>query len=400
MAKGLLCGAGEARPRNALAGSVRRRITAPGALPRRMDWVLVGTAAVLSLLGAVLIDSATRGSGAVQGGDTEHFALWHLFNAGLGVLLLGGVVWCGLARLVWAAPWLYAASVILVVLVFTPLGSTANGAQRWLDLGGFALQPAEFAKVSTVLMLAVVLGHRSGEVDRFGSRRVLLALAVVVVPSVFILLTPDLGQSMGLGAILLCVLFAAGAHWGWVLGLLGAVAMGALLVWQLELLDAYQVDRFAAFVDPALDPAGVGYNTSQARTAIGSGGLTGTGLFNGPQTAGQFVPEQHTDFVFSVAGEELGFLGAGGIIVLFGVLLWRALRIARRSSDLLGALVASGVVAWLAFQTFESIGMNLGIMPVTGLPLVFVSYGGSSMFAGWVAVGLLQCVHVRRSVSA
>jgi rod shape determining protein RodA len=160
------------------------------------------------------------------------------------------------------------------------------------------------------------------------------------------------------------------------------------------------VNRFAAFANPELDPRGVGYNTNQARIAIGSGGLTGKGLGEGSQTNGQFVPEQQTDFIFTVAGEELGFFGAGGIILLFTILLWRAYRIAVRAGDVFGTLVAGGVICWFAFQVFENIGMSVGIMPVTGLPLPFVSYGGSSMFASFLAVGLLQNVHIRSSREA
>ncbi len=151
---------------------------------------------------------------------------------------------------------------------------------------------------------------------------------------------------------------------------------------------------------PRTRPRGVGYNTNQARIAIGSGGLTGSGLFKGSQTTGQFVPEQQTDFVFTVAGEELGFLGAGLILVLLGVILWRACMIARETTELYGTIVCAGIIAWFAFQSFENIGMTLGIMPVAGLPLPFVSYGGSSMFAVWMAVGLLQSIKVQRPLSA
>jgi rod shape determining protein RodA len=215
-----------------------------------------------------------------------------------------------------------------------------------------------------------------------------------------VMLMPDLGSVMVMVIIVLGVLLASGASNRWVFGLLGAGTAGALAVWQLGILDDYQIARFAAFANPALDPAGVGYNTNQARIAIGSGGLTGSGLFEGSQTTGRFVPEQQTDFVFTVAGEELGFLGAGLIIALLGVVLWRACKIARQTTDLYGTIVAAGIVAWFAFQTFENIGMTLGIMPVTGLPLPFVSYGGSSMFAVWMAVGLLQSITVQRPMSA
>jgi rod shape determining protein RodA len=178
------------------------------------------------------------------------------------------------------------------------------------------------------------------------------------------------------------------------------VLVGGLLVYgavQAGALSKYQVDRITAFTHPDDNSRSTGWNTAQARIAIGSGGVLGKGLFNGPQTNGQFVPEQQTDFVYTVAGEEFGLVGAGGIIALFGVVLWRGLRIASRATDAFGTLVAVGVVAWFTFQGFENIGMTLGIMPVTGLPLPFVSYGGSSMFANMMAIGLLQNVHLRTS---
>ena len=170
----------------------------------------------------------------------------------------------------------------------------------------------------------------------------------------------------------------------------------AVVAVQTGLLKDYQLDRFRAFYDPTADPKGVGYNVRQAQIAIGSGGVDGQGLFHGAQTQGQFVPAQQTDFIFTVAGEELGFLGAAVIVALIGLVLWRAGRIAMQAEDLFGRLVATGILCWFAFQSFENIGMTLGIMPVTGVPLPFVSYGGSSMFANMLAVGLLQNVHMRR----
>jgi rod shape determining protein RodA len=222
-----------------------------------------------------------------------------------------------------------------------------------------------------------------------------LVLLVAALPMALILLQPDLGTVLVLVFIVLGVLAVSGASARWLGGLvLAGVVVSAGAV-QLGLLDDYQLARFAAFADPELDPRGVGYNTNQARIAIGSGGLTGKGLFQGPQTSGRFIPEQQTDFVFTVAGEELGLLGASALLALLGVVLWRGLRIALLASDLFGRLLAAGVVCWFAFQSFVNVGMTLGIMPVTGLPLPFVSYGGSAMFANLLAVGLLQNVHLR-----
>lgn len=382
------------RTDGSFARQLRRRATAL----RHTDWVLTAAALALTVLGGALIYSA-RGAGTAAAGGTDAgaYLLRQMLSAGVGIVLMAGLALYGLHRIAPLAPVLYGVGVLLVALVLTPLGNTANGAQRWLDLGGVVLQPTEFLKVAVVLCVAMVLTENRtlDEPVPPTARRVLAALGLVAVPGLLILLTPDLGQTLGMGVIVLAMLFAAGADRRWFAGLSALVVVACVAVWQLDLLDGYQMDRFVAFLDPGRDPSGVGYNTEQARIAIGSGGLTGYGLLNGPQNAGHFVPEQHTDFVFSVAGEEWGFLGAGAVIGLIGVVLWRTLRIARRSSDAFGTVVAVGVCAWLAFQAFQNIGMNLGIMPVTGLPLTFVSYGGSSMIAGWAAIGLLQAVHRR-----
>nr|WP_222108587.1 rod shape-determining protein RodA [Streptomyces cupreus] len=372
-------------------------------LARRLDWPILFAALALSLVGSVLVFSATRNRTEINQGDQYYFLVRHILNTGIGFALMIGTVWLGHRTLRTAVPILYGVSVFLILLVLTPLGSTINGAHSWIQLpGGFSLQPSEFVKVTIILGMAMLLAARvdAGDKPYPDHRTVLQALGLAAVPMLIVLLMPDLGSVMVMVVIVLGVLLASGASNRWVFGLLSAGTIGAIAVWKLHILDDYQIARFAAFANPSLDPAGVGYNTNQARIAIGSGGLTGAGLFNGSQTTGQFVPEQQTDFVFTVAGEELGFVGGGLIIVLLGVLLWRACRIARETTELYGTIVAAGIVAWFAFQSFENIGMTLGIMPVTGLPLPFVSYGGSSMFAVWVAVGLLQSIRVQRPMSA
>jgi rod shape determining protein RodA len=378
------------------------RLLARDSLARRLDWPILFAAIALSLIGTMLVYSATRNRTEINQGDPYYFLIRHLMNAGIGFALMAGTVWVGHRTLRTAIPFLYGLS-LLILLVLTPLGSTVNGAHSWIVLGGgFSLQPSEFVKITIILGMAMLLAARvdAGDKTYPDHRTVLQALGLASVPILIVLLMPDLGSVMVLVIIILGVLLASGASNRWVFGLIAAGTIGAVAVWQLHILDDYQINRFAAFANPALDPAGVGYNTNQARIAIGSGGLTGAGLFHGSQTTGQFVPEQQTDFVFTVAGEELGFVGAGLIIVLLGVVLWRACRIARDSTELYGTIVAAGIVAWFAFQVFENVGMTLGIMPVTGLPLPFVSYGGSSMFAVWIAVGLLQSIKVQRPMSA
>ncbi|MGW7353844.1 rod shape-determining protein RodA [Streptomyces sp. NPDC054784] len=387
-------------PQNA---STWHRLTARGSVAWRLDWLLLLAAAGLSAVGALLVWSATRNRTEINQGDPQYFLLRHALFFFIGIALMGVTIWVGHRRLRGAVPVLYGISVLLALLVLTPLGATINGQRAWIQLGaGFSIQPAEFLKITIILGMAMLLAARvdAGDRDHPDHRTVVQALALAAVPVLIIMLMPDLGSVMVLVVVVLGVLLASGASNRWIVGLVVAGASGAVAVWMLGILDEYQINRFAAFANPALDPAGVGYNTNQARIAIGSGGLGGKGLFEGTQTTGQFVPEQQTDFIFTVAGEELGFIGGGLIILLMGVVLWRACAIARETTELYGTIVAAGVIAWLAFQTFENIGMTLGIMPVAGLPLPFVSYGGTSMFAVWIAVGLLQSIKVQRPVSA
>jgi rod shape determining protein RodA len=379
------------------------RLFARDSLARRLDWPILFSAIALSFIGAALVYSATRNRTELNQGDPYYFLFRHLLNTGIGFALMIGTVWLGHRTLRTAVPILYGISVFLILLVLTPLGATINGAHAWIVIGGgFSLQPSEFVKITIILGMAMLLAARvdAGDKPYPDHRTVLQALGLAAVPILIVMLMPDLGSVMVMVIVVLGVLLASGASNRWVFGLIGAGALGAIAVWQLKILDEYQINRFAAFANPELDPAGVGYNTNQARIAIGSGGLFGTGLGKGSQTTGQFVPEQQTDFVFTVAGEELGFVGAGLILVLLGIVLWRACRIARETTELYGTIVAAGIIAWFAFQSFENVGMTLGIMPVAGLPLPFVSYGGSSMFAVWVAVGLLQSIRVQRPMSA
>jgi len=280
------------------------------------------------------------------------------------------------------------------------MGSTINGSRSWLRLAGMSVQPSELAKLAVVIGMALVLAERSSArwQRRVGTVDVLLMLAIAGVPAVLILLQPDLGTMLVLSATVFGVLAVSGARRRWLVAVLVSAGGVAAVGLAGGVLKAYQVDRFLAFVNPDLDPRGAGYNVEQARIAIGNGGLLGQGLFHGSQTRAGFVPEQQTDFVFTVAGEELGLVGAGLLIALLGVVIWRALVIARRADDVFGRVAAAGIACWFGFQAFQNIGMCLGIMPVTGVPLPFVSYGGSSLFAGMLAVGLLQNIHLRSQV--
>jgi len=355
----------------------------------RSDWGLLIGGLGLSLIGALLVWSATRH----QSGSA--YLARHLLNTGIGLCLAAAVTRVDFRGLRAYAPWLYLGSVAGLVLVLTPLGSTINGSHSWVQLpGGFSIQPSEFAKVALCVGLAVILAER-GERDQPPSHRdVALAWAVAGIPIGLVMLQPDLGSALVLGALAVGVIAVSGAPRRWVFGVLAVVALGITVALTTPALNTYQRDRLVAFVNPAADPQGIGYQTRQVRIAIGSGGWQGQGLFQGRQTQGGFIPFQQTDFVFSVAGEELGFLGSAGLLLVLGFLVVRTLMIAARARDSFGRLVAIGVACWFTFQVFENVGMNLGIMPVTGLPLPFVSYGGSSMFAGWLALGLVNNAHL------
>ncbi|MGH8835110.1 MAG: rod shape-determining protein RodA [Actinomycetes bacterium] len=379
----------------------RPRSLAPArriAVLARLDWVLLAAVLLLASVGSLLVWSATRVRLERAGEPTDQFLQRHLFTVALGLVLCALTARLDYRRLRGGAPVIYGISLIGLLLVLSPLGVTVNGSDSWIRVAGQSIQPSELAKLALVIMLAVVLAGL-----RFGNRKgppsrddVLKALALAAVPVGLVILQPDLGTVMVIAVIVVAMILISGASMRWVVALGALAALGAVAVAQLQLLSQYQLNRFAAFTNPALDPQGAGYNANQARIAIGSGGLFGTGLFEGTQTSGQFVPEQHTDFIFTVAGEELGFVGAGAIIVLLGILLWRACRIALRTTDNLAALLAGGIAVWIGFQIFENIGMTLGIMPIAGLPLPFVSYGGTAMFANLAAIGILQSIHLRR----
>jgi rod shape determining protein RodA len=366
----------------------------------RVDWVLVFVTAVILVIGTLLVWSSTAANDALTHGHDTAYLKRHLANVAIGLALAGAVLVTDHRWVRILAPLVYAGSVVGLVLVLA-MGSTINGSRSWLIVGGMSLQPAEFAKLAVVVGMALLVAERLEGSGRrhLGNLEVVLMLAIAGIPALLILLQPDLGTMLVLSATVFGVLAVSGVPRRWLVAVVSSAVVGATLVVSLGVLKAYQVNRFMAFTNPDLDPRGAGYNTTQARIAIGNGGLFGQGLFDGSQTRSGFVPEQHTDFVFTVAGEELGLVGAGVLIALFAVLLWRALVIATRAEDMFGRVAAAGIACWLGFQTFQNIGMCLGIMPVTGVPLPLVSYGGSSMFASLVAVGLLLNIQ-RRSAQA
>jgi len=351
----------------------------------------------LLVIGTLLVYAGTREWFRSYGLDPEYYLKRHILNILIGALLAYGTTLIDYRLLRAYTPIIWLASVIGLVIVLIPgLGSEINGARAWISLpGGFQFQPAELAKIAIIVGIAMIMADRENAHDDPNDLDVLKALAISAVPVLLIIAQPDLGTVLIISAAILAMISASGAPSRWVIGLLILAVIGVFTAIQTGAVSQYQIARLQSFVDPSADPQATGYQLRQSRITIGSGGILGKGLFNGPQTNGRFVPEQQTDFIFTVAGEELGFIGCSVILALYLLLFIRAFAICRRSSDLFGRLVCIGVIAWFIFQTFENIGMTMGLMPMTGVPLPFLSYGGSSMFANLIGIGLLQNVHSR-----
>ena len=363
----------------------------------RYDRTLTFAVLALSLIGTLLVWAATRDWFKSQGLDPQYYLKRHIINIAIAMALAYGTTLIDYRLLRAYTPFVWGAGVIGLIAVLIPgIGSTINGARAWIVLpGGFSLQPAELAKFTIIIGMSMILTERMHGQDEVRNKDVLQALAVAAVPVGLIALQPDMGTILIISAIVVTIIATSGAQARWVAILLAVALLGGFTAIKAGVVSDYQLKRLQSFVDPTADTQGTGYQLRQARITVGSGGLIGTGLFNGAQTNGRFVPEQQTDFIFTVAGEETGFLGSSFILILLITIMMRGFSIARRTSDPFGRLVCVGVVAWFAFQTFENIGMTLGLMPMTGVPLPLLSYGGSSMFANMIGIGLLQNVHAR-----
>ena len=359
-------------------------------------WLTFAAVGLLAF-GTVLVYAATKSWFASQHLDPQYYLKRHVINICIGLAMAYGITLIDYRLLRAYTPIVWGLGVLGLLAVLTPgVGSTVNGAKAWIALpGGFQIQPAELAKISIILGISMVLAERNGIGSDPSDKDVLKSLGVAAVPILLIMLQPDLGTTLIISAAIVIMIAVSGAPTRWVIGLLLIAVLGGFVAVKAGVVSQYQIKRLQSFVDPSADPQQSGYQLRQARITIGSGGVLGRGLFHGPQTNGRFVPEQQTDFIFTVAGEETGFLGSGLMLLFFGLFFWRAFLIAQRTNDLFGRLVCVGVIAWFALQTFENIGMSMGLMPMTGVPLPFISYGGSSMFATLIGFGLLQNVHLR-----
>ena len=361
---------------------------------RHLDPTLLLVTMLLTAFGAVMILSATQHKQEAAGLDTTVF-----LDKQLGFIVAATVVLFVVSLFDYRhfrafAPVFYVVVLLALVAVATPLGQEIQGSQRWIDFGFFQMQPSEMAKVVVIVTLAAYFSVLKGQLR---ARDVAAAVGIVALPCLLIYVQPDLGTMMVFIALLGVMLLVGGAKIRHLI-VLAALGVGLVgMVVQTGLLEDYQIRRITAFLDASPDVQSEGYNLAQSEIAIGSGGLSGKGLeADNTQTSLDFIPEQHTDFIFTAVGEQLGFVGSATLLGLFAFLLWRALRIAALSRDLFGTLIAAGIAGYWGFQLFINMGMTMGIMPITGIPLPFISYGGSSLITNYMAVGLLLNVHMRR----
>jgi rod shape determining protein RodA len=364
--------------------------TRPRHLTARFDGVLVGGSILLGLIGVVMIYSATRGWLALDGADPKYFLKRQAAFLVVGVIVMVGFALFDYRRLEQFSTVLYVGTLLaLVAVLATP---ARLGSQRWFPLGPFQLQPSEFATLVLVIAMATYCSRRPEGLDFRDLVRLVLLAAL---PILLVIKQPDLGTAIVMTVILMVMLAVAGMPGRYLLLLIIGAVLLVVFAINVGLLQHYQIERLTSFISPNGASQAATYNVTQAKEAIAHGGMFGQGLFHGALTNLAYVPEQQTDFIFSAVGEQVGFVGAGVLLCLYGFVAWRVLRTAQMARDNYGRLLCTGVFALLVFSVFENVGMNMGIMPVTGIPLPFLSYGGSAMIGFFAAIGITISVHNR-----
>lgn len=362
-----------------------------------VDPLLILSTIVTTVIGVLLVYSATRGPATdLDPADTAFLERQVFFAVvGIGLAVVAALVHVDRLRSLVSVGYLGLMVLLVGLLQF---GADINGAQAWYRLGGFTFQPSEPGKIVLIFTLATVFST-----ERVGFQRMMTGLLLAGMPIGLILLQPDLGTVLVYVMVTAVMILMSNISARLIVLLVLAAITAVTMIFTSDVLADYQKDRLTVFVldDEAVEELGadairVAYNAEQSQIAIGNGGITGQGLFNGSQTSSNLVPEQQTDFIFSVAGEELGFVGAALLLALFGVIVFRIWRASMRATDEFDRLLATGVMAMFVFQVFQSAGMTMGIMPVTGIPMPLVSYGGSSMLTSMIALGLVLGVHKRR----
>lgn len=366
-------------------------------LLRNYDYLLLLTIVLIAVFGLVMVGSSSvsgEGSFALLFANRTFIkqAVW-LVSGLAGMILVSLIDYSEWFRFKWP---IYLASLALLVLVIFK-GTSAWGAQRWIAIGSlFNLQPSELAKVAIIITLAATMAKEDRSLERWSD--LIVPLVHVGVPMAVIFLQPDLGTSLIFVAIGGSILFVAGMRWQQ-MAVLGGSGIVAAVLGFLFVLRPYQKSRLIIFRDPWQDPFGLGWQIIQSKVAIGSGQFQGRGLFRGTQTQLEFIPAQKTDFIFSAIGEQLGFLGGSVFLLVYVFMIWRVLKVATEAKDAFGRYLSVGVAAMLSFQLLVNVGMTISIMPVTGLPLPLVSYGGSSFLTTMLALGLVLSVAAHRDTS-
>ncbi len=366
---------------------------------KNIDFTLLITTMLIVMFGLVILSSATHVT-MVRGDDQFAYVKKQALSFFMGLAAIAVILKIDYSRFTKWAKYIYVLNIVFLLAVKF-LGEAHKGAQSWIPIGSFNIQPSEFAKIFMVVTFAVYLANKEGKLNKF--KDLIPTFIFFGIPMGLIMLQPDLGTALVFIGIYFGMLFVAGAKPKniVIIMLIGALAVSGVLVAQLAFgLDAplkqYQLDRLTIFWDPYKDPKGAGYHVIQSLISLGSGGIWGKGLYQGSQTRLNFLPEQKNDFIFSVVGEEFGFIGSLLLLSLFYILVLRGIKIATSSKDMLGTLLATGIVSMIIFHLLVNIGMTAGIMPITGIPLPFFSYGGSSMLANLIGVGILLNVYMRR----
>lgn len=362
-------------------------------LIENFDWSIIWVLLGIICIGLLSVYSALYPQ--IQANPTHNLFIKQIMWLALGFLVMFCTLFLDYQKLKAAGLWIYLATLLLLVAVLV-IGREVNGAKRWLEVGGFQFQPSELMKVVIVIQLAGCFS--SQDVTSYpGLKKLLLPVAFVAAPVLLILAEPDLGTAICILAISGTVIFFMGIRWKYIFSMVIAVLPLLLPIWMM-VLKPYQKRRIEILLRPDLDPLGAGYHIRQSKIAIGSGMLWGKGFLKGTQNKLHFLPEKHTDFIFSVWAEEWGFVGCFVLLVLFALLVVLALRVARRSKDRYGALLVVGMTALILWQVLINIGMVIGLLPVVGITLPFVSYGGSSLITLCFAIGMIENISMRRYV--
>ncbi|HML89206.1 MAG TPA: rod shape-determining protein RodA [Methylomusa anaerophila] len=358
-------------------------------LLRNLDFVLIGVTLLIVAVSLIIIGSATH----VNNPSEDRY--WYVERQGVfavaNIIIVFFMLNFDYRSLEKVAGLLYIINLGMLLAVMF-VGQSALGAQRWIQIGPINLQPSEFSKLIMIISLAQILDKRSGRLNSF--KEIIPIFIYVSIPFVLVLKQPDLGTSLVFLSILFGMIFVAGISTRYLMTIFGAGAAVMPIFWHF--LKDYQKTRLTVFLDPNVDPLGSGYHIIQSKIAIGSGMLFGKGLFNGTQSQLNFLPENHTDFIFAVIGEELGFVGATLILLLYFILLYRCIKIAGAARDNFGTLLGTGITSMLAFHVLINVGMTAGIMPVTGIPLPLMSYGVSSLTTNMIGIGILLNIYMRR----